>query len=805
VIGSGIMGGGIAAIAAGAGSKVFLLDIPLKELTDKQKAAGYKLDDPNIRNLIARKGLLSAFNKKASLQLFYSFSDINNVTVGNVEDNFEEFVGQSDLIIEVVPEVLSIKNQTYERVDKCRQPDSIVASNTSGIPLKEMAKGRSDSFKQHFVLTHFFSPVRYMRLLEVAGIDETLPEVLGSITEYASESLGKGVVQCKDTPGFIGNRIGLHEVMTLLEQVDKYGLTAIDTVFGKHLGRGGKPLVTMDMAGLDTLDHVRENLDQNTNDERSEVMKHHPLLDRLIKEGRFGVKTKQGLYKKEGKKFLVINPETWEYEEQKKPDMPSIKEAIKADDPVEATRILYKADDLGGEIFRSIAHHSLAYAFNRIPEIADSIVDIDNAMMWGFNTKMGPGHILDAIGVDNWIEGATKAGLKIPAGIAALQKSGGKVYDEKGEDKTYFDTIAGKHVAIKVPSTNLSFENLKRKGALLEDGEGAGIYDLGDGILGAEIRTKNGLFTAELLHDLNLALDMVKDHEGLVISNPGDHFSMGANLQMVVGMSQWGRQDLIEMAADQFQTLGKRVRYCPKPVVVAKQGMALGGGTEIGLGGRIRVHRELYMGLVEVGPGLIPGGGGCVMMLKYFYDKARELKGDAVEPIDYIVPAFQLISNPRNVSRSARIAKELGLLRATDKITMDIDRLLYDAKKDVLGMAHNGYTPPEEVALELPGAEAKNMLEMGLRLFDESGFFSGYEHMIPACKELAFVLTGGDLAAPGRLITEDELLKLEREAFGRLGMSDLFPMVVFTILKQKDPVAFIEESKELTKSLVNEK
>ncbi|MBM3200323.1 3-hydroxyacyl-CoA dehydrogenase, partial [Candidatus Woesearchaeota archaeon] len=717
VLGSGVMGSGIAAHLANSGfEEIYLLDIIPPKLTEEQIQKGYTLEDKNIRNLLARKGL-NAIIKSNPPQLG-SQKLTKYITIGNTTDDFDKCVSESDWIIEVVPEIAKIKNDTFKRVDKARKQGSIVTSNTSGISIDKMINGCSEDLKQNFLVTHFFNPVRFMKLLEIVKTNATNPEVLDTMVKIGEEKLGKGIVYSYDVPAFVGNRIGGYFLMKLISMLDKYDIETLNNVFDPKLGYGGKPFSTCDLAGVDVVYHVMKNIYENTNDECHETFKVPEFMEQMVKKGLLGRKANQGFFKRDkvkGKKVdLVIDPNTCEYVPKKSPVIQSVIEAKRARTLEDSVKAMYHAKDLGGEIYRTIINEWIRYAFNRAPEISpEGIEGVDKAVRWGFNQKLGPGEIVDVIGGDEVIQNLEKEG-ELPPMLKEIKKQKWKkVYtrDEMGPDFVFGKNSYRKTIR---PEKCSSFKDLaKTKNPIFNVKHGGRLFDINDGVLALEMLSKNGTVNMELMEAINKAIDTAENgYKGLVIGNDFENFSFGADLDMMLGFVLRGKTKVLERVIKDFQMLNQRIKFSKVPVVVVKKGMALGGGCEIGYGAHIRAAHDSFIGLVEFGVGLIPGGGGVKETLVKKYNKYADKPGS--KPLDYIRETFEQIAYVK-IAMSAHEAKELGYMSKDDGISMNADFLLHDAKQDLLKLSDN-YQPPQETKVLLPGRDMKATLYTGIDL-----------------------------------------------------------------------------------------
>jgi len=767
VIGAGVMGSGIAAHLAGAGIPSYLLDIVPKELSEDEKKAGLTLKDKKVRNRFALKGIDNIMKSKPSL--IYSQKDISLITPGNMEDNLD-WLREVDWIIEVVVERLDIKKKVFETVDKYRKENAIVSSNTSGIRLRDMAEGRSDSFKKHFLITHFFNPVRYMRLVEIIKGDDTLPEVVAYMADFIENILGKGVVYGKDTPNFIANRIGMFSMMDTIKVMmeDKYEVDEVDAIVGRPLGRPGSAAFgTADLVGLDTFVHVANNVYETAqDDEKRDIFKIPEFIKKMVEKNWLGRKAGQGFYKQEkgagGEKTkFVIDYNTLEYREAKKYKYDSIGAVKDIDDPAEKVKTIVSGNDRASQLVWKLLRDTLIYSINRIPEIADDVVNIDNALKWGFNWALGPFETWDAIGVRESIERMEKEGIKVPAKAKEVASTPeGTFYKEVNGVRYYYDFNSKSYKEVPTRKNVISLEILKKQKKIIKENSSARLIDIGDGVICLEFFSKMNSIDADIIAMINDGIDeLEKNFEAMVIGNNGENFSVGANIFMILAAAQAKEWKQLEDVVKNFQDANMRIKYASKPIVSAPFGMTLGGGAEVAMHAhRVRAHAELYMGLVEVGVGLIPGGGGCKEVL------IRALGSGPVQPdlMKATIHTFETIGMAK-VSMSAKEAQEnLGLLRPIDSISLNRESLIYEAKQVALGLARSGFRPPRMDQIPVAGREGIATLKIALRGFRLSGNISEYDEHIG--KKIAHVICGGNVA-PGTLVSEQYLLDLEREAF----------------------------------------
>ena len=767
VIGSGVMGGGIAALLASAGVKTLLLDIVPFDLKDEEKK------DPAARNRIVKYGLDTLVKSRPALLM--QPKDVDLITIGNMEDDFDK-LKDCDWIVEVVVENLKIKQALFQRIEPVRKPGAIVSSNTSGIPLKKMTEGLGTKFKQHFLGTHFFNPVRYMKLLEIIPGEETLPEILAFIADFGERILGKGIVWAKDTPNFVGNRIGVHGIVKAMQLMVEDGLTVpeVDALFGPALGRPKTAMFkTTDLVGLDTMGHVAKNTyDLVQDDEQRAAFKVPEFVNHMIEKKLLGKKAKSGFYKTdltpEWKKIRkVINVDTLEYEEYSAPGFPCLAEAKKARTLPEKMKAVLYGNDKGARFAWKAMAWALIYAANRIPEISNTIVEIDNAMKWGYNFEMGPFETWEAIGLAASVAKMDEDGMPVPEKIRKMIAKGHETFYKTENGKKYFyDFAAGDYQPVAVSENVISLAALKAGGKTIDSCKSASLVDLGDGVFCCEFHSKMNAINGEIVDFISGALDYVDaGGVGLVIGNqaggmPGA-FSAGGDLFYMAGLAQAGKYDEIDGFLKKAQDGLQRARYAAFPVVAAPFGLALGGGCEVCLAAdRIVAHAELYMGLVEIGVGLLPAGGGCTNLWKKFIATIPEAVTAADLPT-YFLPVFQAIAMAK-VSTSAAEARANGFLGSQDRIVFNRDHLIGEAKKEVLRMVDAGYAPPVKRNIPVAGQAAQGMVHAELFNLQSGGFVSEYDVLL--ARRIAYVISGGDVKKDSR-VDEDLLLKLERDAF----------------------------------------
>jgi 3-hydroxyacyl-CoA dehydrogenase len=773
VLGAGTMGAQIAAHLANAGVPTLLLDIPPRELTPEEAAKGAKLDAPQVRNRIARDGLEAAVKAKPAAFFVPEFASL--ITAGNFDDDLAK-IKDCDLIIEAVVENLDIKRSLYERVEKHRRPRSIVASNTSGIPIHLLAEGRSEDFKQHFLGVHFFNPPRYLHLVEIIRTEWTKPEVSCFLYGFLDQRLGKGVVPAKDRPNFIANRIGtfgaLYTIKTMLD--DGYTIEEVDKMTGPAVGRPKSATFrTFDLVGLDVFTHVIKNLyDALPEDEERDMFVVPPVLGAMVQRGLLGNKTKAGFYKKqkgEGDKrdIWTLDTATIDYRPSEKVKLPALDMAKNIEDLPERIKTLTWSKDRVGAFLWKTLSRTLAYAAKRIPEIADNVVDVDRAMRWGFGWELGPFEVWDAIGVEKSVSRMKEEGVSVPANVEQMLSSGAtSFYKKENGQQFYFDFASGKYAPLMDQPGVLILKSIKDRTDTIKKNAGASLIDIGDGVACLEFHSKMNAIGGDTLQMLKFALGEVeKNFVGLVVGNQGTNFCVGANIMLMLMEAQEENWDELEMMARVFQMATMSLRYSPKPVVVAPFQMVFGGGCEMVLhADRVRAAGETYIGLVEVGVGIIPAGGGTKEMLVRVMDSIPKGVDDA-DPFPFVKRAFETIALAK-VATSAEEARSLGFLSADDTISMNADRLIADAKKEVLALAASGYVQPQQRKDVLAlGDPALATLKLGIHQMKRAGYISDHDAQIGT--QLARILTGGDLNHPTR-VSEQYLLDLEREAFLKL-------------------------------------
>ncbi|MDA8427855.1 MAG: 3-hydroxyacyl-CoA dehydrogenase/enoyl-CoA hydratase family protein [Geobacteraceae bacterium] len=765
VLGAGVMGATIAAHLANAGIQVLLLDIVPREPNDDEIAAGLTISDPRVRNRIAAAGLEGLKRMKPAPLFLPGYA--GNIEVGNFDDDMPR-LRDCDWVVEVVIENMAIKKQLFTgKVVPNLKEGAILSTNTSGLSVNEMAACLPEEVRKDFLVTHFFNPPRYMRLLEIVPCDATDPVVTAFMADFIAKRLGKGIVYAKDTPNFIANRIGVYAICNCVRTMREMGMTVeeVDAVAGPATARPKSAAFrTADLVGIDTLLHVANNsYELLVNDEQREIFRFPDFVTEMVAKGLLGNKSKQGFFKKvkgeQGQEFFYYDYTTGEYAPSQRPKFASIEAAKSIDDPAERLKALINADDKAAQFAWTNLRDTLIYTFNRIPEIADDIVNIDNAMKWGFNWELGPFEMLDAIGVACFVARAEKDGVAVPAGLGSIESfyrfENGKNHYYSVADKTYRE--------VPQKPAHISLSILKRNNRVVERNSGASVIDLGDGVFCLEFHTKMNAIGNEILSMIHKAIRRTEEEGvGLVIANEGGMFSAGANLMLLVMAIAEGAYDEIVMTVRGFQKAMMAIKYSRIPVIAAPHNLVMGGGCETCLHADAMVpHAETYMGLVEIGVGLLPAGGGTKEMAIRAIKLAEKYETDATP---FIFKNYMNIAMAK-VSMSAAELAPMGFMRHGDAITMDMDKRIHDAKLKAIALAAN-YRPGRPlIDLKAPGRGVAASIKSQLWNMQKGGFISEYDQFLASA--VADVITGGDCPA-GTLITEEYLLELEREAFVRL-------------------------------------
>jgi 3-hydroxyacyl-CoA dehydrogenase len=763
------MGATIAAHLANAGIPTLLLDIAPPEVTPEEASKGLTVDSPQVKNRVVRTGYEALI--KARPAAYMVGDNAKLISIGNFSDDMAK-LKDCDLVVEAVVEDLGIKHKVFAEFDNYRKPEAVIASNTSGIPIASIAEPFSDDFKRQFLGIHFFNPPRYMKLVEIIPTQWTSPEVSCQVAGFLDRRLGKGVVPAKDRPNFIANRIGTFGMMATVHEMIAMGFTPteVDQMTGKAIGHAKSATFrTSDLVGLDVLAHVNKNLYPAVpEDEDREVFQMPELITTLLDKKLLGDKTGGGFYNKsknaEGKtEILELDLNTFEYKPQQKTKFPSLDAAKAVEDLPKRVKTLVWGDDRVGEFLWKTTSRVSRYAAYRIPEIADTIVEIDNAIKWGFGWEIGVFEAWDAIGVRESVERMTKEGQPVPENVQRMLDSGAETF-YKSEDgqKFFFDLVASEYKPMPERPGVIILKSVKDRTGVIKSNPGASLIDIGDGVACLEFHSKMNSIGGDTVQMMNFALDEVeRNFQGLVIGNQGGNFSAGANIMLLLMAAQEEEWDDINMMVRALQNAVMRLRYSSKPVVTAPYGLTLGGGCEITMhGDRVQAAAETYIGLVEVGVGVIPAGGGTKEMTMRAMDAAKDVP-DA-DPLAFLKKTFELIGMGK-VATSAQEARAWGFLRDVDSISMNGDRLIADAKQEVLNLVSLGYVPPVERSdIYVMGEPAEAAMKLALHMMKQGGYISEHDQLIG--KKLAHVMAGGTINHP-TYVSERYLLDLEREAF----------------------------------------
>ncbi|MFP4229297.1 MAG: 3-hydroxyacyl-CoA dehydrogenase NAD-binding domain-containing protein, partial [Salinivenus sp.] len=755
VLGAGTMGAQIAAHLANAGLEVHLLDI-----------ASDDGDDPNA---VVRKGFEQA--RKASPDPFFADEAADRIYLGNFEDDFER-VGAVDWVVEAVVERMDIKHNVHARIEEHVADGAVISTNTSGLPIHEITEGRSKDFKRRFLGTHFYNPPRYLKLLELVPTDATDPEVTERVAQFGRLRLGKGIVVANDVPYFIGNRIGVFAQLQAIRYFTdgEYTIEEIDTLTGKISGRPKSATFrTADLVGLDVLLDVATNLRDLVDDEaQREAFAVPDLMQRLVDEGRLGEKTKAGFYKKEDGEIKSIDPETFEYTSAEDEELGDLGAIWKAGGLSDRLQALYADDGRAGQFFRETTLELLAYSAQRLGEISDNPADVDRAIRWGFGWDLGPFEMWDALGMETVLNGLEAHGLDVPDWVATMRERGETFYDTQGGEQAVFMPRTEQHEPDPRPSDELRLDRIKQDASreLWSNGDAA-LLDVGDGVTLFEFRSKANTLGRDVMMGLRECIGRVEQDanlRGMVIGNEGKNFSVGANLGEMALAASEGAFDVIDQYIDEFQQTIQQVRYAAKPVVVAPHQRVLGGGCEMAMACPHPVaSAETYIGLVELGVGLIPAGTGTMRLAA---KAAREAPNDNHNAIqDHLRPYFETVAMAE-VAESAAQAIDMGFLPENTRIVMHEDRRLYAAKQEVLRLSEQGYAPPPVMTnIRVLGEKTLSTFKVALMQYREGNYISEYDEHLAT--QLATVLCGGPLSSPQE-VHEDYLIELEREVFLRL-------------------------------------
>ncbi|MGD9589231.1 MAG: 3-hydroxyacyl-CoA dehydrogenase/enoyl-CoA hydratase family protein [Pyrinomonadaceae bacterium] len=769
VLGAGTMGAAIAAHLSNAGIPTLLLDIAPRELTPDEEAKGLTLESPQVRNRIVSQ--LFEASKKMKPAPFMLGKNANLISIGDFADDMPK-LKDCDLVIEAVVENLEIKHKLFAEVEKHRSPGSVVATNTSGIPIDSIAEPFSDDFKSHFLGVHFFNPPRYMKLVEVIPGSKTDGEIACKMSGFLDRRLGKGVVPAKDRPNFIANRIGVFGMMATIHEMIAMGFTPteVDQMTGKAIGHASSATFrTSDLVGLDVTAHVTNNLYPAVpDDEDREVFKIPELIQTVLDKKLLGDKTKGGFFKKstdaEGKRVILeLDLNAFEYKPQEKTKFASLDAAKGIEDIPSRVKKLVWGEDRVGEFLWKTSSRVSRYAANRIPEIADTIVEIDNAIKWGFGWEIGVFEAWDAVGVAESVERMRKEGQAVPENVEKMLASGAETfYKSENGERFYYDLVGGGYKPMPERPGVILLKSVKDRTGVIKSNPGASLIDIGDGVACLEFHSKMNSIGGDTIQMINFSLDEVeKNFKGLVVGNQGGNFSAGANIMMLLLAAQEEEWDDINMIVHGLQQAVMRMRYSPKPVVTAPYGLTLGGGCEIAIHGNlVQAAAETYIGQVEVGVGLIPAGGGTKEMTMRAMDRAAATP-DA-DPLSFLKKTFEMIGMGK-VATSAQEGRAWGFLRDVDSISMNGDRLIGDAKQKVLNLDAGGFvapTPRNDVLVM--GEPAEAAMKLALHMMKQGGFISEHDQLIGT--KLAHVMSGGSINHSAT-VSEQYLLDLEREAF----------------------------------------
>lgn len=761
VLGSGVMGSGIAAHLANNGIPVLMLDIVPNKLSEKEEKQGLTLQDKSVRNKFADSGKQALLKQKPSP--ITSKHSLEFIETGNFEDDMDR-LSEADWIVEVVTENLEIKKQLLSKVDQHRREGTIVSSNTSGISVEAMIEDCGEDMKKHFLGTHFFNPPRYLKLLEVIPTRHTDSSVLSFMKEFGENVLGKGVVEAKDTPNFIANRIGTYGLLvTVREMLEKgFSVGEVDSVTGPLIGRPKSATFrTLDVVGLDTFLHVAKNVYDQVEGQEKAVFDPPEFMIRMVENGWIGSKSGQGFYQKKGGVIYELDPKTLEYGERKKLKTPAIEMAKQAKGSRGKMKALLSVEgDPAAELVWSLLKPVLIYSAELVGEIADDIVAIDQAMKWGFGWELGPFETWDAIGLKNAAKRMENEGETVPAWVWELIEKGHEsFYIKENNTITFYD--GADFQPLKTNEKEINLRHYKNDKNVIKKNTGASLIDIGDGVLLLEFHSPNNAIGLDIMQMVNTAIEEAeKNYEGLVIGNQGKNFCVGANLALMLMEAQDDNFYELDMVIRQFQNMTMNIKYANKPVVVAPFNMALGGGAEVSLpAAAIQASPETYMGLVEFGVGLIPGGGGTKeLYLKQLRNMPKDVDFDLTKVANDV---FKKVATAK-VSTSAKEAMELGYLDQGDAISANPDHLIYDAKQKVLSLAEAGYRAPAREMIPVVGDAGYAAMALGAKNLQLSGYAS--EHDVKIAEKLAYVLSGGRIKE-GSVIDEQTMLDLEREAF----------------------------------------
>lgn len=760
VLGSGVMGSGIAAHLANIGIPTLLLDIVPRELSEDEKKKGLTIDDKQVRNRFSQSAITKLLKQKPAP--LTSKKHLALIEAGNFEDDLQR-LNEVDWVIEVVVENLAVKKDVFTKVDQFRKPGSIISSNTSGISIEAMAEGRSEDFQKNFLGTHFFNPPRYLKLLEVIPTKATDPNVLTFMKQFGEDVLGKGVVEAKDTPNFIANRIGTYGLLVTVREMLKggYSVGEVDSVTGPLIGRAKSATFrTLDVVGLDTFAHVAKNVYDQVDGEEKDVFTLPDFVTSMLDNGWYGSKSGQGFFLKKGKEILELDPETLEYVARKKLKAPSVEMAKQAKGLGNKMKALVYSEDRAGQLLWDILTPALLYSAELTGEIADDIVSIDQAMKWGFGWSTGPFETWDSIGLEKSVARLEQEGKKVPQWVSEMLATGfTSFYKEEDGVISYYNN--GEYKPLQENPKVINLKQIKKQKGVIKKNSGASLIDIGDGIALLEFTSPNNAIGLDIIQMINQSIDEVEaNYKGLVIGNQGKNFCVGANIAMMLMEAQDDNIFELDMVITQFHKAMLKIKYSSRPVVAAPFNMTLGGGAEVCLpAAKIQASTETYMGLVEAGVGLIPGGGGAKeLYVKTLKSMPKNVEFDLQKVANNV---FESIATAK-VSTSGEEARENNFLNFADGISINPDHLIYDAKQAALALYEEGYTAPAKIKIPVVGETGYAALLLGAESMRLTGYISDHDMVI--AKKLAFVLAGG-LVPFGTEVDEQYILNLEKEAF----------------------------------------
>ena len=796
VVGAGTMGAALAAHLANVGVPVTLLDIVPNKLKPEEEAAKLTLKDKVVRNRIVNEGWDRCLKARPANLMSSDLATL--VKLGNLEDDFDT-IARADWIVEAIVENLKIKQDLMTRIDAVRKPEAIITTNTSGIPIKDISVGRSKGFKQHFLGTHFFNPPRYLKLLEIIATPDTLPAVVKFFTWFGEFRMGKGIVLCKDTPNFIGNRVAFGTGAFALNYILENGYTVdeVDALTGSLMGHPKTATFRLiDLVGVDVWEHVGVNLKEAIPHDKFAMPsliaeKPNSLVRTMVERGWLGNKTKVGFYKEvrteDGKKeFWSLNLKTLEHGAPSEPRFDSVGKAKDIEALGERLKTILAASDRAADLIRALTFQGLQYASVIIPEVADSPKPVDDAVRWGFMHEAGPFEIWDLLGVKDTAAQMKAAGYASAGWVKDMLKAGCETfYKYRGDSKVgVYDVARQKYVTIPKSPGLIVLSDLKRAKKVISENPGASLYDIGDGAALVEFHTKMNALDDDIFAIANEALDRAeKEFDCVVVGNEGENFSAGANIGLILMGAKSQQWDMLEQVVKRFQNLNMRMRYFPKPVVTAPAGMTLGGGCEVTMhGSRIVAAAETYIGLVELGVGVIPAGGGTKEMMRRIINPGMRVPGVDIFP--FLQQVFIQIGQAK-VATSAEEARQMGILGPSDRVVVNREHLLTEAKREAVHMAAAGYHPPAPELIYAGGRESLAALRIGAWTFKEGKYITEYEGVIAG--KLANVMAGGDLSRP-TWVSEQYILDLECEAFLSLCGEEKTQARLFNMLQTGRPL-----------------